>query len=133
MRRRQGFIWNGPDRDRAHVCAERSAAEWDRLYGLRLDQQRNPEQTHKCLTDIANGQLASVSWVIPTGQASDHPAINDGTGPSWVASVVNAIGNSQYWSNTAIIITWDDWGGWYDHVPHRPPSSTPMNMVSACP
>ena len=33
-----------------------------------------------------------------------------------MASVVNAIGNSQYWSNTAIFITWDDWGGWYDHV-----------------
>jgi phospholipase C len=35
---------------------------------------------------------------------------------SWVVSIVNAIGNSPYWSNTAIIITWDDWGGWYDHV-----------------
>jgi phospholipase C len=68
------------------------------------------------LTDIAIGQLACVSWVIPTGQASDHPGITDGSGPSWVASVVNAIGNSQYWPNTAIIITWDDWGGWYDHV-----------------
>jgi len=34
-----------------------------------------------------------------------------------VASIVNAIGASPYWSNTAIIITWDDWGGWYDHVP----------------
>lgn len=33
---------------------------------------------------------------------------------------MNAIGNSAYWSNTAILITWDDWGGWYDHVP--PPS-----------
>jgi phospholipase C len=41
-------------------------------------------------------------------------------GPSWVAAVVNAIGKSPYWSHTAIIITWDDWGGWYDHVP--PPS-----------
>jgi phospholipase C len=37
-----------------------------------------------------------------------------------VASIVNAIGTSSYWANTAIIITWDDWGGWYDHVP--PPS-----------
>ena len=33
-----------------------------------------------------------------------------------MASIVNAIGNSSYWANTAIIITWDDWGGWYDHV-----------------
>jgi len=63
-----------------------------------------------------NNQLPTVSWVIPSGRASDHPVTNDGSGPSWVASIVNAIGNSPYWANTAIIITWDDWGGWYDHV-----------------
>jgi phospholipase C len=68
------------------------------------------------LTDIANGQLADVVWVTPTQAASDHPKVNNGSGPSWVASVVNAIGNSQYWNNTAIFITWDDWGGFYDHV-----------------
>jgi phospholipase C len=68
------------------------------------------------LADITDGKLARVSWVIPTGQESDHPLINNGSGPSWVASVVNAIGNSSYWSSTAIIITWDDWGGLYDHV-----------------
>jgi phospholipase C len=70
------------------------------------------------LTDIVNGNLAQVSWVIPTGANSDHAGNVNGTGgPSWVASIVNAIGDSSYWSNTAIIITWDDWGGWYDHVP----------------
>ena len=68
------------------------------------------------LTDIANGQLAGVSWVTPSGQASDHADVTDGSGPSWVASVVNAIGSSPYWDSTAIFITWDDWGGWYDHV-----------------
>ena len=57
-----------------------------------------------------------MSWVIPDGKSSDHSYASDGSGPSWVASVVNAIGNSQYWANTAIFITWDDWGGWYDHV-----------------
>jgi phospholipase C len=70
----------------------------------------------KILSDIANGKLPQVSWVIPTAQDSDHASINLGDGPSWVASVVNAIGKSQYWNDTAIIITWDDWGGWYDHV-----------------
>jgi len=69
------------------------------------------------LTDIANGQLPNVSWVTPSGQSSDHPWMNTGLGPSWVASIVNAIGKSQYWNSTAIFITWDDWGGWYDHVP----------------
>ncbi len=68
------------------------------------------------LSDIGQGRLASVTWVIPNWNASDHPEISDGSGPSWVASVVNAIGVSQFWSSTAIFITWDDWGGFYDHV-----------------
>ncbi len=68
------------------------------------------------LTDIQNGNLASVSWVIPDGLDSDHANETDGSGPSWVASIVNAVGNSPFWFNTAIVITWDDWGGWYDHV-----------------
>jgi phospholipase C len=68
------------------------------------------------LTDIANGNLANVVWVTPTRLASDHPKVNDGTGPSWVSSVVNAIGSSKYWNSTAIFIVWDDWGGFYDHV-----------------
>ncbi len=38
-------------------------------------------------------------------------------GPKWVASVVNAIGKSKYWKSTAIFVFWDEWGGWYDHVP----------------
>lgn len=70
------------------------------------------------LTDIAQQQLATVSWVVPSGWNSDHPGSTDNTsGPSWVASIVNAIGNGPYWANTAIFITWDDWGGFYDHVP----------------
>jgi phospholipase C len=73
----------------------------------------------KVLTDIKNCNLANVAWVTPAGQYSDHPRNNTGGGPAWVASIVNAIGNSKcgYWQNTAILITWDDWGGWYDHVP----------------
>jgi phospholipase C len=68
------------------------------------------------LTDIAAGRLADVVWLTPTARASDHAGVTNGTGPSWVASVVNAIGESRYWNTTAIILTWDDWGGWYDHV-----------------
>jgi|SRR5579872_2041696 len=70
------------------------------------------------LSDITNNNLPTVSWVIPAGQNSDHAGgLGNTGGPSWVASIVNAIGNSPYWANTAIIVTWDDWGGWYDHVP----------------
>jgi phospholipase C len=62
--------------------------------------------------------------VIPDGENSDHMGnVLDTGGPSWVASIVNAVGTSpcknsdgsSYWNSTAIIVTWDDWGGWYDH------------------
>jgi phospholipase C len=70
----------------------------------------------RVLKDIAAGKLASVAFVTPRAQSSDHSGTNNGSGPSWVASVVNAIGKSPYWKDTAIIVTWDDWGGWYEHV-----------------
>jgi phospholipase C len=70
----------------------------------------------KVIADISNNDLASVVWVTPTAKASDHADITDGSGPSWVASVVNAVGESSYWNSTAIFVTWDDWDGWYDHV-----------------
>ncbi|HTX59384.1 MAG TPA: alkaline phosphatase family protein [Verrucomicrobiae bacterium] len=68
------------------------------------------------LGDIANDTLPAVSWVIPDWENSDHPGNDSDTGPSWVAQVVNAIGESPAWKTTAIVIVWDDWGGWYDHV-----------------
>jgi phospholipase C len=80
-----------------------------------------PETT--ILNDIQAGNLAQVSWVTPTCGNSDHHgcgAVKQAAGPAWVASVVNAIGQSQYWNSTAIFIVWDDWGGWYDHVAPQP-------------
>jgi phospholipase C len=82
------------------------------------DWKRNvisPQTT--VLTDAANGRLAHVSWVIPDGTDSDHAGNGSDKGPSWVAGVVNAIGESPYWNTTAIVVLWDDWGGWYDNVP----------------
>jgi phospholipase C len=69
------------------------------------------------LKDIKSGNLAQVSWVTPSGQNSDHPGPQSGDkGPSWVASIVNAVGESKYWNSTAVIVMWDEWGGWYDEV-----------------
>jgi phospholipase C len=98
-----GSIWTGPNA----INHLRMGKDWSNVI----------LQQTQVLTDIANQHLPQVTWVIPDGLASDHAEANDGSGPSWVASIVNAIGNSSYWSNTAIVITWDDWGGWYDHVP----------------
>ena len=71
----------------------------------------------KVLDDPGQGNLASVSFVTPSKPDSDHPADHSAKGPSWVASVVNAIGESPYWSSSAIIVVWDDWGGFYDNAP----------------
>jgi len=70
---------------------------------------------NRVLTDIAHGELAQVTWIVPDFAHSDHPG-SGSEGPDWVASIINAIGKSQYWDSTAIFIAWDDWGGWYDHV-----------------
>jgi phospholipase C len=111
-----GFLWTGPNAIQ-HICVPTpgtpnatacSGSIWQRSVVLNSPQ---------VLTDIQNGQLPSVSWVTPSIPQSDHAGnLQNNEGPSWVASIVNTIGSSPYWSNTAIIITWDDWGGWYDHV-----------------
>jgi phospholipase C len=98
-----GGFWDGPDAI-SHI--RYSATDWARV--VRPDT--------KVLDDIAAGTLPQVSWVIPDGYKSDHSGAGTNIGPSWVASIVNSVGASKYWNSTAIFITWDDWGGWYDHV-----------------
>ncbi len=71
---------------------------------------------HRFLTDVAGGKLAAFTWVTPLCVDSDHLDCGGGDGPSWVASVVNAVGKSKFWDSTAIFVQWDDWGGLYDPV-----------------
>jgi phospholipase C len=68
------------------------------------------------LTDVQGGTLANVTWIMPDYNDSDHTGIRTKTGPQWVATVVNAIGQSKFWKSSVIFVLWDDWGGWYDHV-----------------
>jgi phospholipase C len=115
-----GSIWTAPNAIQ-HLCGPNATppnatacqgSDWTNDVVLYTTQNPAP-----MLTDIANNQLAAVSWIIPADQNSDHAGnINGNGGPSWVSAIVNAIGASSYWSNTAIIVTWDDWGGWFDHV-----------------
>jgi hypothetical protein len=102
-------LWNAPSATR-HL---RFGPNWSNVMA----------QNTQVFKDIATGQLPAVSWVIPDGRSSVHPEANDGSGSSWVVAIVNAIGTSPYWSNTTIFITWDDWGGFYDHV--APPIYNP--------
>jgi len=66
--------------------------------------------------DIETNNLPAVSWITPDATNSDHPGVGSDCGPSWVASIVNAVGKSAYWNSTAVVVLWDDWGGLYDHV-----------------
>ncbi len=101
-----GALWNAF----AAIDAVRHGSEWNTNIST-------PEKN--VIADIKNGKLPAMSWVIPDQPHSDHPN-GKGTpdnGPSWVAQVVNAVGGSSYWNSTAVIIVWDDWGGFYDHEP----------------
>ncbi|MGB8965844.1 MAG: alkaline phosphatase family protein [Candidatus Cybelea sp.] len=99
-----GAFWDAFDA----IKAVRYGPEW----------KTNVVQSDKAIfTDIANHALPAVSWLIPDDVNSDHPGPASDTGPSWVATVVNTIGESSYWHNTAVIVLWDDWGGFYDNVP----------------
>ena len=94
-----GAIWNAFDA----IDVVRNGPEWKTNISV-------PETN--IYNDITHGALAQMSWVIPSEVDSDHPHKPQGTytGPGWIASVVNAIGNSPYWDSTTIIIVWDDWG-----------------------
>ncbi len=71
----------------------------------------------KFITDVRAGKLAHFTWVTPVCSDSDHVNCPGGNGPSWVAALVNTVGKSKFWNDTAIFVQWDDWGGLYDHVP----------------
>ena len=66
------------------------------------------------------GTLPAVSWVVPSGELSEHPPSPVSFGQTYVTSLVNAVMRSPDWASTAIFLTWDDWGGFYDHV--QPPT-----------
>lgn len=103
-------------------------------YGRDWNEKVVTPQT-RVLGDIASGTLPAVSWVTPDFRSSDHETYGIGghpqgaridLGPQWVSTVVNAIGRSPLWNDTVVIVVWDDWGGWYDHVP--PPQLDAMGL-----
>ncbi|MGB8909900.1 MAG: alkaline phosphatase family protein [Candidatus Cybelea sp.] len=89
------------------IASVRYGSEWTTNFGMPATQ---------IFDDITGGTLPAVSWVIPEDNEDDHPGERVDKGPSWVASVVNALGESSYWNSTAIFIVWDDWGGFYDNA-----------------
>ncbi len=112
-----GYIWSALDAIR-HIRQTSLWAQRVVPYGQFVD-------------DAKAGSLPSVSWLVPPFEASEHPTVGQFAGTSRVVSVcdgenwtvdqVNAIMQGPDWPTTAIVLTWDDFGGFYDHVP--PPAT----------
>jgi phospholipase C len=81
-----------------------------------LLQQRSADPS-QFLVDATNGTLPAVSWVLTPGGAGEHPPESSCRGENWTVEVLNAMMQSPQWQSTAIFLTWDDFGGLYDHVP----------------
>lgn len=69
------------------------------------------------VTEAQNGNLPAVSWLVTSVQNSEHPPYSTCVGENWTVQQINAIMQGPDWSSTAIFLTWDDFGGFYDHVP----------------
>jgi phospholipase C len=66
--------------------------------------------------DAAAGNLPQVAWIVPNEENSEHPPASISNGQAYVTGIINAIMESPSWSSTAIFLSWDDWGGFYDHI-----------------
>jgi phospholipase C len=90
--------------------------------GLDWPQRIFPDSNfHK---DAAEGKLPAVSWLVAPWTQSDHPPVSICAGENWTVRQINAVmRNRKEWAHTAIILTWDDYGGFFDHVaPPRGPN-----------
>ncbi len=98
-----GYVWSSLDAIR-HI---RYSPQW----------QTNVRPTDSFREDVRAGGLAALDWLMPTWSGSDHPPQSECAGENWTVRQINAIMRSPDWSSTVIILTWDDFGGFYDHVP----------------
>jgi|SRR5208282_3271638 phospholipase C len=139
-----GKIWTAPDSIYS-ICDPQFEPDSDTLYCAGMEWATNVDVKNMgtdILTDITNCKLNQVSWVIPDGAWSDHAGATGNYGPSWVAAVINEIGQNPtcaagtpdagqtFWNNTAIVVTWDDWGGWSDNQPPPILSALPCTSDS---
>lgn len=69
------------------------------------------------VTDAQSGNLPAVSWLVTSVANSEHPPASSCVGENWTVQQINAVMQGSNWSSTAIFLTWDDFGGFYDHVP----------------
>ncbi|MGA3092095.1 MAG: alkaline phosphatase family protein [Terriglobales bacterium] len=92
------------------------------------ERTANPSQF---LIDAANGQLPAVSWILPPEGAGEHPPESSCAGENWTVALLNAVMQNPDWKSTAVFITWDDFGGLYDHV--APPQVDQLGLGARAP
>ena len=80
------------------------------------NQVGNVQSLSNFFTAATSGKLPAVSWVVPSGKVSEHPTNLVSDGQTYVTGLVNTIMKSPDWNSTAIFLSWDDWGGFYDQV-----------------
>ena len=73
--------------------------------------------TAQFVDDATNGRLPAVSWLVVNADRSEHPPASVCVGENWTVQQLNAVMQGPDWNSTAIFLTWDDFGGFYDHVP----------------
>jgi phospholipase C len=103
--------WND---QRGYVWSAFSAIERVRMHPEVW--QRHIFPVDDFVADVEDGRLAPVTWVTPRYEVSEHPEWSFCHGENWTTEIVNAVMRSPFWKDTAIFITWDDYGGFYDHV-----------------
>jgi phospholipase C len=73
--------------------------------------------TEDFMKDAASGNLPTVSWIVTPAKVSEHPPASVCVGENWTVQMLNTLMQGPDWSSTAVFLTWDDFGGFYDHVP----------------
>ncbi len=98
----------------------KTAGIWNPLPSFETVNQDGQEGNIQSLTNFYNaaksGTLPAVSWIDPSGAVSEHPTSLVSAGQTYVTGLINAVMQSPDWNSTAIFVSWDDWGGFYDHV-----------------
>ena len=79
--------------------------------------QQNVVSDTQFVVDALDGDLPSVSWIVTGSGKSEHPPASTCIGENWTVEQLNAVMQGPLWSSTAVFLTWDDFGGFYDHVP----------------
>lgn len=99
---RSGYIWSA----------------FDAIHHVRYSPlwKSNVHTDTSFIPDVKKGKLPAVSWLVTSEEQSEHPPYSMCVGENWVAKQINAVMASKYWSSTLVVLTWDDFGGFYDHV-----------------